>query len=311
VALTWVHCGPAGVYIAGMTADPLPSWADTGPKRSIIEFVAAVTTSSSPEFVAEIDRIAVFDNDGTLSTERPLYTQMAFALDRAAELGKPTTLEELQAAGLGGAVELIKLTHGSITTEEFSNVCRAWMRSAKHPRFDRSYASTVYQPMIELIRLLESNGFTCWIFSGGGVDFMRTWAVDVFGLPPHRVFGSLGATEFRIGANGPELLKGVDVQLLDDGPQKPISIHQHVGQRPILAAGNTNGDLPMLQWTAGNPHRTLQLVVNHTDAEREYAYDTDPMLGAGTDQLLAAASEGRWSVIDMTSDWATIYPPDA
>jgi hypothetical protein len=231
-------------------------------------------------------------------------------LDRAAELGRPTSLDELQAGGIGAVIELVKLTHGSITTDAFNNVCRDWMASARHPRFSRSYASMVYQPMLELLSVLETNAFDCWIFSGGGADFMRTWATDVFGLPSHRVFGSLGSTEFRIGDTGPELVKGTDIQVLDDGPQKPISIHQHVGQRPILAAGNTNGDLPMLQWTAGNWYRTLQLIVHHTDSDREYSYDSDPLLGAGTDQLLAAAAENNWSVIDMAADWSTVYPPD-
>ncbi len=290
-----------------MATDALPSWRETPAKQSIVEFVAAVTNPDSETFVPEVDRVAVFDNDGTLSTEMPMYTQLAFALDRAAELGKPTTLDELKAGGLGAVVEMLKLTHGSITTDEFTAVCRKWIASAHHPRFGRSYSAMVYQPMLELLSLLGSNGFSCWIFSGGGADFMRTWAPEVLGLPPHRVFGSLGATEFRIGDAGPELVKGTDIQLLDDGPAKPISIHQHVGQRPILAAGNTDGDLPMLQWTAGTPGRTLQLVVHHTDAEREYAYDLDPLLGAGTDQLLGAASDGKWTVVDMAADWATIY----
>jgi hypothetical protein len=292
-----------------MSSDALPSWRETEPKRSIVQFVAAVTDPGSPDFVPEVDRVAVFDNDGTLSTERPMYTQLAFALDRAAELGRPTSLDELQAGGIGAVIELVKLTHGSITTDAFNNVCRDWMASARHPRFGRSYAAMVYQPMLELLSVLGRSGFACWIFSGGGADFMRTWATDVFGLPPHRVFGSLGSTEFRIGDTGPELVKGTDIQMLDDGPQKPISIHQHVGQRPILAAGNTNGDLPMLQWTAGNPHRTLQLIVHHTDSDREYSYDSDPLLGADTDQLLAAATES-WSVIDMAADWSTVYAPD-
>jgi hypothetical protein len=293
-----------------MAEDPLASWRDTPTKRSIVDFVDAVTDPDLATFVPEMDRVAVFDNDGTLSTEMPLYTQLAFALDRAAELGQPTSIEELQAAGLGAVIELVKLTHGSVTTEEFNAACRTWIASARHPRFGRSYPSTVYQPMLELLSLLGRNGFACWIFSGGGADFMRTWATDVFGLPPHRVFGSLGSTEFRIGDAGPELVKGVDIQVLDDGPQKPISIHQHVGQRPILAAGNTNGDLPMLQWTAGNPYRTLQLIVHHTDAEREYAYEVDPLLGSGTDQLLAAASDHEWTIVDMATDWSTVYPPD-
>ena len=180
---------------------------------------------------------------------------------------------------------------------------------ARHPRFGCPYPAVVYQPMLELLGLLGCNGFSCWIFSGGGTDFMRTWAGDVYGLPPHRVIGSVGATEFRIGQNGPELIKSATVQVINDGPQKPASIHAHVGQRPILAAGNTDGDLPMLQWTAASPCRTLQLFVRHTDAEREYAYDRDPILGSGTEQIHAAAAENQWTVIDMAADWSAVHPP--
>ena len=289
--------------------DPLASWRDTPAKTAIVEFVGAVTDPASDAFVPEVDRVAVFDNDGTLSTENP-YTQLAFALDRAAALGKPTTLDELHAGGMPAVLELLKLTHGSISTDDFDAEVRAWIATARHPRFDRSYTAMVYQPMIELLGLLHANDFSCWIFSGGGADFMRAWAPDVFGVRPHQVIGSTGAVTFRIGDHGPELVKGTDLAVVDDGPQKPISIHQSVGQRPIFAAGNTNGDLPMLQWTAGSPHRTLQLVIHHTDAEREYAYDTDPVLGSGTDQVLAAAASGAWTVVDMARDWAEIYSPD-
>ncbi len=163
--------------------------------------------------------------------------------------------------------------------------------------------------MLELLALLDRNGFSCWICSGGGTDFMRTWTAAGYGLPPHRVIGSVGATEFRAGDGGPELVKTATVQVLDDGPQKPSSIHRHIEQRPIMAAGNTDGDLAMLQWTAAGPSRTLQLVVHHTDGDREYAYDRDPILGSGTDQILAAAADHRWTVIDMADDWATIHPP--
>jgi phosphoserine phosphatase len=244
----------------------LPSWRETYTKRSILDFVAAVTDPRADAFVPVIDRVAVFDNDGTLSCEMPLYTQLAFALDRSAELGKPMTLTELQAGGLGAVMQLVQLTHSSITTDEFDTVCRAWMASARDPRFDRPYSSMVYQPMLELLDLLKQAELTCWVISGGGADFMRTWATDVFGLPPHRLIGSVGSTELRDGDNGPELVKGTDIQLLDDGVQKAISIHRHIGQRPLLAAGNTNGDLPMLRWSAANPYPTLQLVVAHTDA---------------------------------------------
>ena len=293
-----------------MSGDPLPSWRDTASKHSIAEFLSAVTDPASPAFVPEVDRVAVFDNDGTLSTEMPLYTQLAFAIDRATELGKPTSLDELQAGGLPAVLELVKLTHGSITTDEFAAACRSWIATARHPRSGRSYASMVYQPMLELLSLLGRHGFSCWIFSGGGVDFLRAWATDVYRLAPHRLIGSLGATEFRVGDAGPELVKGTDLEVFNDGPQKPISIHQHIGQRPLVAAGNTDGDLPMLQWTAASPYRTLQLVVHHTDGEREYAYDRDALLGAGTELLLAAASDDHWTVIDMATDWSAVYPPD-
>jgi hypothetical protein len=232
-----------------MSADPLPGWRETPAKQSIVEFVAAVTDPGSPDFVPERDRIAVFDNDGTLWTEQPVYAQLIFALDRAAELGHPTSLEELHAGGMAALIKLVALTHAGITTDEFDAACRNWLASARHPRFGRPYPATVYQPMLELLGLLDRSGFSCWIFSGGGTDFMRTWAGDVYGLPPRRVIGSVGETDFRVGDDGPELVKSATVQVINDGPQKPSSIHRHVGQRPIVAAGNTDGDLAMLQWT--------------------------------------------------------------
>jgi hypothetical protein len=252
--------------------------------------------------------VAVFDNDGTLWAELPMYAQLAFAIDRAAELGQPVDLEKLKAGGIGAVLELVKLTHGNVTTAEFDAACRRWIAAARHPRFGVSYKETVYQPMLELLQLLDDNGFSCWIFSGGGADFMRAWATEVYGLPTYRLIGSIGTTEFRMGDDGPELFKGTDLQILNDGPQKPVSIHTHVGQRPILAAGNTDGDLPMLQWTAGSQYRTLQLAVHHTDGDREYAYDSDPLLGSGTGQLLQAAADGKWTVVDMAADWASIFP---
>jgi hypothetical protein len=289
-------------------AASLPSWRDTGPKASIVEFVTAVTDSTSEDFVPEVDRVAVFDNDGTLWAELPMYAQLAFAIDRAAQLGHPVDVDELKAGGVGAVLELVKLTHGNVTTAEFDAACRAWVGMARHPRFGVAYGLTVYQPMLELLKLLGDNGFSCWIFSGGGADFMRAWATELYGLPPYRLIGSIGTTEFRLGDNGPELVKGTDLQILNDGPQKPISIHTHVGQRPILAAGNTDGDLPMLQWTAASPYRSLELAVHHTDSDREYAYDSDPLLGSGTGQLLHAAGDNDWTVVDMAADWAEIFP---
>lgn len=294
-----------------MTDDLLPSWNDTTARRSILDFLAAITDPSSSDFVPEVDRVAVFDNDGTLASEMPLYTQLAFAIARAADLGSPTTPEELSAGGLGAVLEMVKLTHGSVTTDVFTTAVQDWIATAQHPKTGTSYAAMVYQPMLELLALLDDHGFSCWIFSGGGADFMRAWATEVYDLAPHRLIGSLGTVEYRVGDKGPEIAKGTDLAVLNDGPQKPLSIYQHVGQRPIFGAGNTDGDLPMLQWTAAGPHRTLQLVIHHTDAEREYAYDLDPLLGAGTTNLLAAAAEPGWTVVDMAADWATVFPPES
>jgi hypothetical protein len=292
-----------------VSAAELPGWQGTGPQQAIVEFVAAVTDPDSADFVPERDRIAVFDNDGTMWTEQPVYAQLMFAIDRAAALGHPISLEELHAGGMTTLFELVKLTHAGVTTDEFDAASRSWLASAQHPRFGQPYPATVYQPMLELLSMLDRHGFSCWIFSGGGTDFMRAWTAGVYGLPPHRVIGSVGETEFRVGDHGPELVKSPTIQVINDGAQKPSSIHRHIGQRPIMAAGNTDGDLAMLQWTAASPYRTLELVVHHTDGDREYAYDRDPILGSGTDQLLAAAAEYKWTVIDMAADWATVHPP--
>jgi hypothetical protein len=302
-AATSAPSGPA------VNAAELPGWRRTGPQQVIVEFVAAATDPDSADFVPERDRVAVFDNDGTLWTEQPVYAQLMFAIDRAASLGHRTSLEELHAGGMTALTELVKITHAGVTTDEFNAASRAWLASARHPRFNRPYPATVYQPMLELLSTLDRHGFSCWIFSGGGTDFMRAWTAEVYGLPPHRVIGSVGETEFRVGDDGPELVKSPTIQVINDGPQKPSSIHRHVGQRPIMAAGNTDGDLAMLQWTAASPYRTLELVVRHTDGDREYAYDRDPILGSGTAQLLAAAAEHNWTVVDMAADWTTVHRP--
>jgi haloacid dehalogenase-like hydrolase len=210
---------------------------------------------------------------------------------------------------MAALVDLVKLTHAGISTDEFEAVCRRWLATARHPRFGRPYPAMVYQPMLELLDLLDRSGFSCWIFSGGGTDFMRSFASDAYRVPPYRVIGSVGGTEFRLASGRPELVKTPAAQVINDGPQKPASIHTHIGQRPIVAAGNTDGDLAMLQWTAAGPYRSLQLVVDHTDSHREYAYDRDPLLGSGTEQLHATATEYKWTVIDMAADWSAIYPP--
>lgn len=291
-----------------MSSDPLRSWRDTDVKRSILEFVAQVSDPSSPDFVSEPGRVAVFDNDGTLWTEQPLYAQLAFAIDRAGDLGQPTDLAKLRSGGMTALIDLVALTHSGMTTAEFDELCRVWLATARHPRFGRPYPELIYQPMLELLHLLTRKGFTNWIISGGGTDFMRVWAPEVYGMQTHQVIGSVGATKFQLGADGPELVRTATLQTVDDGPLKPSSIHLHIGKRPLVAVGNTDGDLPMLQWCAAQPGRTLQLVVHHTDAEREYAYEQDPVLGSSTKELLAAADANNWPVINMATDWATVHP---
>ncbi len=265
-----------------MSGDQLPSWRETPTKQSILQFVDAVTSRDSADYVEEPERVAVFDNDGTLWTEQPVYAQLIFALDRAAELGHPTSLEKLHAGGMAALIDLMKLTHAGITTDEFAAFCRGWLASARHPRFDRPYPAMVYQPMLELLGLLSRNGFSCWIFSGGGTDFMRAWATEVYGLPPHRVIGSVGETEFRNGADGPELVKTATIQIVNDGPQKPISIHRHVGGMADPRPPGT----PTATWLCFSgppPARTGPWNWSCTTptAFREYAYDRDPILGAG------------------------------
>jgi hypothetical protein len=289
--------------------DLLPSWNETPPKQAILDFLVAVTEPDSAEYVPELDRVAVFDNDGTLSTEAPMPAQLAFAIDRAAELGQPTSPEELKAGGIGAVLAMVQLTHGNVTTTGFAEAVEKWIESARHSRFGVPIPATVYQPMMELLALLGEKGFTCWVMSGGGAEFMRAWAPEALGIPAHRIIGSIGSVTFDVGDDGPELVKGSDLQILNDGPQKPISIHTHVGQRPILAAGNTDGDLPMLQWTSASPYRTLELALHHTDAIREYAYDVDPILGSQTGLLLAAVEAEEWTLVDMATDWAVVFPP--
>ena len=227
-----------------MSADELPSWRETTAEQSIVEFVAVVTDPDSPDLVPERDRVAVFDNDGTLWTERPVYAQLVFALDRAAELGHPTSMEELHAGGMAALIELVALTHAGITTDEFDALCQNWLASARHPRFGRPYPATVYQPMLELLGLLDRNGFSCWIFSGGGTDFMRAWTADAYGLPPHRVIGSVGETEFRVGNSGPELVKTAKVGVFDDGRKSQARFTGTSGSARLWPPGTPTATWP-------------------------------------------------------------------
>ncbi|RWY68870.1 HAD family hydrolase [Rhizobium sp. WSM1325] len=303
-------------------ADALPSWNDTASKQSIISFVEKVTKPGSVDFVPELERVAVFDNDGTLWVEHPIYTQLAFALDRVKVLApqhpewKETQpfkavlegdMKALAASGEKGLVELIMTTHAGMTTSEFQKVVTDWLASARDPKFKRPYTELVYQPMIEVLAYLRANGFKTFIVSGGGIELMRPWTEEVYGIPPEQVIGSSIKTEFRMQDDTPTLFRLPEVNFIDDKAGKPVGINQHIGRRPIAAFGNSDGDLQMLQWTtmAGGPAR-LGVLIHHTDAEREYAYDRDTEVGR-LDKALDAASIAGWTVVDMKADWKQVF----
>jgi haloacid dehalogenase-like hydrolase len=308
---------------AQTAADPLPSWNDGRAKQSILDFVAAVTRQGSPYFVPELQRIATFDNDGTLWVEQPLYTQLVFAIDRVKALAPnhpewkakqpfkaalEGDINALLVSGEHGLVELILATHTGMTVEEFENVVEAWLATARHPRFKRPYTDLVYQPMLEVLAYLRSNGFQTFIVSGGGIEFLRPFTVQVYGVLPQQVVGSSVKTRFEMRDGRPMLFRLPQVNFVDDKAGKPVGINEHIGRRPIAAFGNSDGDLEMLQWTtlAGN-RRRLGLIVHHTDAVREYAYDRQSRVGR-LDKALDAATINGWTVASMKDDWKEIFP---
>lgn len=302
-------------------AEPLPSWNDTANRDAIMAFVAAVTDPMSPDYVPTAERIAVFDNDGTLWAEQPFYPQLFFVLDRVRELAPAHPewqstqpfkaalegdMEALAAAGEHGLLELAMATHAGNSTDEFASVVRNWIATARHPRFDRPFTELVYQPMLELLGYLRANGFQTWIVSGGGIEFMRPWAFDVYGVPPEQVIGSSIKTRFELRDGEPVLLRLPEINFIDDKEGKPIAINQFIGRRPIAAFGNSDGDLQMLQWTTGGEGRRLAVIIRHTDAEREWAYDRESHVGR-LDKALEEAAEQGWVVVDMTQDWGRVF----
>jgi phosphoglycolate phosphatase-like HAD superfamily hydrolase len=304
------------------SADPLPSWNDGAVKKAITNFVAQVTTQGSPGFVPVEQRIAAFDNDGTLWAEQPVYFQFAFAFDRVAALARQhpewkTTqpfkavlerdMTALGAAGLKGLFEIATVTHSGMTTDEFSKIFADWIATAYHPRFKRPYTELVYQPMVELLAYLRANGFKTFIVSAGGIEFMRPWVENVYGIPPEQVVGSSVVAKFQIGADGkPELIKEPEVEFVNDGPGKPVGINRFIGRRPILAFGNSDGDLQMLQWTAAVSGARFMGLIDHTDAVREWAYRQSPF--GRLDKALDEANAKGWVVVDMKNDWKRIFP---
>ncbi|QIG52645.1 haloacid dehalogenase-like hydrolase [Nordella sp. HKS 07] len=304
-------------------ADVLPSWSDGPVKQSILDFVKRVSQEGTADFVPVPERIAVFDNDGTLWSEQPVYFQFAFALDRVKALApehpewKTTEpfksvlagdLKGLVALGEKGLLEIVGATHSGMTIEAFTKTVTDWLATARHPRFDRPYTDLVYQPMLELTAFLRGQGFKTFIVSGGGIEFMRPWTEKVYGIPPEQVVGSSGVVKFEMDADGkPVLMKEPKIEFIDDGPGKPVGINRFIGRRPIFAFGNSDGDQQMLEWTAARQGASFMGLVHHTDAEREWAYDRQSHIGK-LDKALDEANAKGWTVADMKRDWKRIYP---
>lgn len=309
--------------LSAVRAEVLPSWNDGPAKQAITTFVTDVTNVSGPDFVPPAQRIAVFDNDGTLWVEQPMYTQLAFVLDRVKALAPDHPewkdqqpfkaalegdMKALGEAGNEGLMQLLMATHAGMTSDEFEMIAADWIGAARHPRFERPYTELVYQPMLELLEYLRANHFTTFIVSGGGVDFMRPWTQRVYGIPPEQVVGSQIEQRFELRDGKPVLVREPKIAFIDDKGGKPVGIQRHIGRRPILAFGNSDGDLQMLQWTTGGPGRRLGLILHHTDGEREYAYDRESHFGK-LDQALDLAPGSGWVVVSMKDAWSRIFPP--
>jgi phosphoserine phosphatase len=302
--------------------DPLPSWNDGPAKKSIVEFVAKVTKPGSPDFVPVPERIATFDNDGTLWCEQPMYFQLFFALDRVKVLAPQhpewKTNEpfasllkgDLKAALAGGnhaMGEIVMATHTGMTTAEFEQIVKDWIATAKHPKTGRLLTEMTYQPMHELLAYLRANGFKTFIVSGGGIEFMRPWTEQVYGIPPEQVVGSSVKTKYEMRDGKPVLVRLPEVNFIDDGPGKAVGINQHIGRRPIAAFGNSDGDQQMLEWTGAGSGARLMMLVHHDDAVREFKYGAESKIGTFSDALMAEAKEKKWTVISMKDDWKTIF----
>jgi len=303
-------------------ADPLPSWNDGKAKQSIEAFVEKVTKEGTPNYVPAAERIAVFDNDGTLWAEQPMYFQLLFALDRVKALA-PTHPEwkdkepfasllkgDLQAALAGGEramVEIVMATHAGMTSEEFEQIVKDWLATAKHPKFKRPYTECVNQPMVELLAYLRANGFKTFIVSGGGIEFMRPWTEKVYGIPPEQVVGSSIKTKFEMRDGKPVLVRLPEINFIDDKAGKPVGINEYIGRRPIAAFGNSDGDQQMLEWTQAGPGARLMMLVHHDDAIREFAYGAESKIGTFSDALMTEAKTNGWTVISMKNDWKRVF----
>jgi phosphoglycolate phosphatase-like HAD superfamily hydrolase len=325
-----VFLGMSAAFLAAASSRPafaagsevLASWADNASRQRIIDFVEASVKEGGPGYIAPAERIAVFDNDGTLWCEKPAYFQLFFALDRVKAMApehpewKDTEpyksilagdLAALAAQGEHALLEVVMQTHAGMSVDEFQAIVADWMKTARHPKFDRPFDQLVYQPMLELLAYLRANGYETWIVSGGGIEFLRTFAERTYGVPPQQVVGSSIVTEFQLVDGKPSLVRLPKIDFIDDKAGKPVGINKFIGRRPVFAAGNSDGDFEMLQWTTMAEGPRLGMIVHHTDSEREFAYDRESSVGR-LEKALDAAPTAGWLVVDMKNDWNRIFP---
>jgi phosphoglycolate phosphatase-like HAD superfamily hydrolase len=308
--------------LPSVAADALPGWNDGSVRMRLVEFVQRVTDPRSADFVPPAERIAVLDNDGTLWSEKPVYFQLLFAVDRVRALAPAHPewkdqepfksalagdLEGITAGGEHAIIDLVMASHAGNTAEEFAEIVSEWLATARHAQTGRRYDEMVYQPMLELLGYLRANGFKTYIVSGGGIEFMRPWVERVYGIPPEQVVGSSIRTKYELRDGKPAIVRLPEVDFIDDKAGKPVGIHKFIGRRPILAVGNSDGDFQMLEYTTSGPGPSLGLIVRHDDAEREYAYDRDSSVGR-LDRALDEAPRRGWGVISVKNDWRHVYP---
>jgi len=316
-------CSMTFLAPAAQAADQLPSWNDGNTKQSILAFVQNVTTPGGKSFVPVSERIATFDNDGTLWSEQPMYFQLLFALDRVKALApqhpewKTTEpfasllkgdMKNALAGGEKSILEIVMATHADMTTDEFDKIVKDWMATAKHPKTGKPLTEMVYQPMLELLAYLRANGFKTFIVSGGGIEFMRPWTEKVYGIPPEQVIGSSIKTKFETRYGKPALVRMPEINFIDDKAGKPVGINQHIGRRPIAAFGNSDGDRQMLEWTQAGGGARLMMLVHHDDAKREFVYGAQSHIGTFSNALMGEAKQNSWTVISMKKDWKVIFP---